>query len=31
MSRLARVLIDANVFVAAWTFDVLLTLADRVC
>lgn len=29
MNRSARVFIDANVFVAAWTLDVLLTLADR--
>lgn len=29
MSRPARALIDANVFVAAWTLDILLTLADR--
>lgn len=28
MSRPVRVLIDANVFVATWTLDVLLTLAD---
>lgn len=29
MSRPVRALIDANVFVAAWTLDILLTLADR--
>lgn len=29
MSRPVRVLVDANVFVATWTLDVLLTLADR--
>lgn len=29
MSRLARALVDANVFVATWTLDVVLTLADR--
>lgn len=28
MSRPVRVLVDANVFVATWTLDVLLTLAD---
>lgn len=29
MSRPVRAFIDANVFVATWTLDVLLTLADR--
>ena len=29
MTRSVRVFIDANVFVATWTLDVLLTLADR--
>lgn len=29
MSRPVRVLIDANVFVATWTLDVILSLADR--
>lgn len=29
MSRPVRALVDANVFVATWTLDVLLTLADR--
>lgn len=29
MSRSVRALVDANVFVATWTLDVLLTLADK--